>query len=249
MNKWFCFAGGVLIGGLLGYFGGKKLAEKQANERADEEIEEMRRYYERKSKYDGHCCNGDTCGKNVERSTDEDSETYETVQYESEERVGNQIDYSKCYKPGSAQTDLVSKEVNVPNEDEPKEDEESELERATQQVEEEAEERRMNQNRSPKIISAEAVNELPPYVTMQVLYYFPETDVLMDEDDHMVGEGGDYGHLVGNCLEKYGFGDDDNLEKIIFVRNYNLDACYEIQKMPGDDPITAAALEDSGEEY
>lgn len=243
MNKWFCFAGGVLVGGLLGFFGGKKLTEKQANERADEEIEEMRRYYERKSEYGKSGRGIDTCGKNVERNSEKASDADETVRPESDDRVKNRTDYSKCYKPGSAQTDLTRPEVEESEEDEPEEDEESELEQAAQQVEEEAEERRMNQNRSPKIISAEAVNELPPYVTMQVLYYFPETDVLIDEDDHMVGEGGDYGHLVGNCLEKYGFGDEDNLEKIIFVRNYNLDACYEIQKMPGDDPITAAALE------
>lgn len=93
--------------------------------------------------------------------------------------------------------------------------------------EEEAfEEHQKNKNRPPKIISAEAYGELPAHIDKEVLYFFAEDEMLTDDNEEPVEEPE---RLVGDALTKYGFNESD--EMIIFVMNYNLDTCYEIQKL------------------
>ena len=93
--------------------------------------------------------------------------------------------------------------------------------------EEEAfEEHQKNKNRPPKIISAEAYGELPAHIDKEVLYFFAHDEMLTDDNEEPVEEPE---RLVGDALTKYGFNESD--EMIIFVMNYNLDTCYEIQKL------------------
>lgn len=93
--------------------------------------------------------------------------------------------------------------------------------------EEEAfEEHQKNKNRPPKIISAEAYGELPAHIDKEVLYFFAQDEMLTDDNEEPVEEPE---RLVGDSLTKYGFNESD--EMIIFVMNYNLDTCYEIQKL------------------
>ena len=93
--------------------------------------------------------------------------------------------------------------------------------------EEEAfEEHQKNKNRPPKIISAEAYGELPAHIDKEVLYFFAQDEMLTDDNEEPVEEPE---RLVGDSLTKYGFNESD--EMIIFVMNYSLDTCYEIQKL------------------
>lgn len=93
--------------------------------------------------------------------------------------------------------------------------------------EEEAfEDHQKNKNRPPKIISDEAYGELPAHIDKEVLYFFAQDEMLTDDNEEPVEEPE---RLVGDALTKYGFNESD--EMIIFVMNYNLDTCYEIQKL------------------
>lgn len=93
--------------------------------------------------------------------------------------------------------------------------------------EEEAfEEHQKNKNRPPKIISDEAYGELPAHIDKEVLYFFAQDEMLTDDNEEPIEEPE---RLVGDALTKYGFNESD--EMIIFVMNYNLDTCYEIQKL------------------
>jgi hypothetical protein len=83
-----------------------------------------------------------------------------------------------------------------------------------------------NRNRRPRIISEEAVNEMPPYYDFDNLYYYTHDLTLCDDNDQVIDEPG---YLVGDCLEKYNFVDSD--EKVIFVQNFQLDMVYEVQKV------------------
>lgn len=85
-----------------------------------------------------------------------------------------------------------------------------------------------NKNRSPKIISADVYSELPAHIDKKVLYLYAYDETVVDEDndDEPIE---DYERLIGDALTKYGFIDND--ERIIFVMNYSLDTCYEVQKV------------------
>lgn len=85
-----------------------------------------------------------------------------------------------------------------------------------------------NKNKPPKIISAEAYGELPAHIEKKVLYFYAYDETVVDEDndDEPLTEPE---RLIGDALTEYGFIDND--ERIIFIMNYALDTCYEIQKI------------------
>lgn len=87
-------------------------------------------------------------------------------------------------------------------------------------------EREKNKNKPPKIISAEAVGELPAYIENKVLYLYNWDETVVDDEENVIDHPEE---LLGDCLEQYDFYDSD--ERIIFVMNYSLDTCYEIQKV------------------
>lgn len=93
--------------------------------------------------------------------------------------------------------------------------------------EEEAfDENQKNKNKPPKIISSEAYANLPSYVDQDVLYFYSYDEILCDDNEDPVEEPE---RLIGDALTKYDFTNSD--ERIIFVMNYALDTCYEIQKV------------------
>lgn len=85
----------------------------------------------------------------------------------------------------------------------------------------------------PKLIRAAMFGQ-DGYST-RVLYYYTE-------DDALIPEGGTYDDIVdtdevadsiGNALIKYGFADVNNLEREIFVRNFDRKCDYHIIKVVG----------------
>lgn len=87
-------------------------------------------------------------------------------------------------------------------------------------------EHQKNKNKPPKIISADAYSNLPAHIENEVLYFYAYDEQLCDDNEEPV-ENPEY--LIGDALTKFGFVDSD--ERIIFVMNYTLDTCYEIQKV------------------
>lgn len=71
--------------------------------------------------------------------------------------------------------------------------------------------------------------------TSRILYYYTD-------DDALIPEGGSYDDIVdtdevkdviGNALIKYGFADSNNMERDIFVRNFDRKTDYHIIKVIG----------------
>lgn len=89
-------------------------------------------------------------------------------------------------------------------------------------------EHQKNKNRSPKIISEETYSNLPAYIDKDVLYFYTYDEVLVSDENEIIEEPN---YLIGDVLTKYNFIEND--ERIIFVMNYALDTCYEIQKIYG----------------
>lgn len=239
---------GGLIGSIIGYFVGKavtvEIAKKEANQYADEEIERMQKYYERK--FAGPIDDDSESNQRVSNGAQESDNSTRRPGQEHESKTsgnhGRNVDYTKFYKKGSAKTGIEYEEESDPTaEYDGSTTEEEEIDRETADVEREDEERRLNKNRPPKIISEDQLDDIPGYVTTSVLYYYPDTDVIMDEEDHIVGEEGEYGQFLGTTIQDSGF-DEDEDERLLYVRNFELDALYEIQKMDGDDPITESAI-------
>lgn len=83
-------------------------------------------------------------------------------------------------------------------------------------------------DRSPKIISVEALGDLPPRIDMQTLFFYTDNEVLTNEEDEEIE---DPGYFLGDALDKYDFRNND--EERIYVLNYATDTCYDVQKVRG----------------
>lgn len=83
-----------------------------------------------------------------------------------------------------------------------------------------------NRDREPRCISADSLGDLPSYIEQSTLYYYTYDEVLCDENKDPVDNEE---MLVGDCLDKYGF--RDNEEQILLIRNYSLDTVYEVVKI------------------
>lgn len=86
-----------------------------------------------------------------------------------------------------------------------------------------------NRNKSPKIISSEAVGSLPAYLDRETFFFYSDVGILTDEENQEIPDPETY---LGDSLTKYDF--DTNDEKMMFVINYALDTIFEVQKMKGD---------------
>lgn len=101
------------------------------------------------------------------------------------------------------------------------EDEEDENEAAGRRISAEIE-----SGKKPKLIKIEDFTSGCEYHDKVTLYYYIEDDILATEEEEMID---DRERLVGDCLTKYGFVDND--EKTIYVRNTALSTDYEIVKV------------------
>lgn len=82
-----------------------------------------------------------------------------------------------------------------------------------------------NRNKPPEIISAEACSNLPAYIDHEILYFYTYDEMLVDDNDEPIDEES---LLIGDTLIISNFIDANN--ELMFVINYSLSTCYEIQK-------------------
>lgn len=89
----------------------------------------------------------------------------------------------------------------------------------------------LNSNRKPKLITCESYDNEYHHFDKIELEYYTVDDVLIDcrfqEEIH------DPERIVGDCMDRFGFRENDN-ETMIFVRNFNHGADYEITKIFGE---------------
>lgn len=106
-----------------------------------------------------------------------------------------------------------------------------EYEKASEEAAYEAE--RLNEeyhsNKKPKIVSREEFYS-PEYEhhDKTTLYFYKEDQVLTTEDEEAIADPPKY---IGDALDKYGF--RGNAEEVIYVRNYDFEVDYEIDKIDG----------------
>lgn len=204
------FAGGAAAG----HFGTKKVLVEKYHKMADEEIAEMREYYEKLQED----LVVEVAGKEEKRTPDFTQDISknepEPREKDAEETPASEVpktNYRKYYDDPA--------DLEYPTDDDI-EDEDVEIAETMNEW------LRRNEGKEPRIISVDAVGDLPAGVDHQILYLYSYDYVVADDNENEVE---DYDRLLGNCLEKYNFFESE--EKLIFVVNYELCTVYEIQKV------------------
>lgn len=217
MNKTIIF--GVLsfaAGAITGVLTSKKYFEK----RSDLEIEDIKNYYHQQLDYLGIIT-----AKKYDLSDDDDeinpekpdiSDSQEKIQ-KNHETTTNYINYTEMYRQKAME------DPNDQSEEEFKDQYEGNESEAAN------EEYAQNRGRRPRIISYEEASNLSAHVGNETLFYYTYSESLVDEHNEEIDEPG---LLLGDCLEKFDFIHSD--ERIIFIMNYDLDVCYEVQKIESE---------------
>lgn len=208
------FAAGSVCGafGMLFYY--RKKLQKEIAEWKEELLQEMQQDFEVKEEYK----------RQSKTYTEEKSETGRengpldpVTRKEIKEKLKRNwegtTNYAGIYQPHHKSPDVVD-----PEEKESPRENDTEIPELV--------DRKM---RDPKIISVEDAGNLMPDITSTCLYYYVDEDIIVDEDGNVVE---DYERLLGKCLDKYGFKNDD--ESLIFVMNSEINTCFEIQKVYGE---------------
>jgi hypothetical protein len=219
MRNGVIFLSGLVIGAAAGFFGGRLYFGKKYQEQYENDVKAMEEYTGVTDKY---ARVEEAAEEEIEEKSNRSSgplspEKRKQIKEQLEKNQRETTRYATMYK-GKKEDPA---ELEYPEEDVLDDEEEEET------PEEEAHNDHLkNSNRRPRIISADAVNEMPPYYDFDNLYFYTDDETVCDDNDQVIDEPG---HLIGDCLEKYNFADSD--EKVIFVQNFELDTVYEIQKV------------------
>lgn len=221
------FVSGFVTGGVVTFFSSKKYFQKR--EKTEQDL--YKEYYKVADKY-----------KRTEDDTtnDEDTEPDLTKSEMKEKLRMNRekplIDYSSMYNQSKSfdQGEIEELLEEAAESEHPVDSNEDEGLLTNELLAEEAHDRHQNvmsnvTNVKPRIISIQAVGDLPPETDHRTLEYYTEDGVLCEEDSQEPIDSPE--QLIGDALEKYGFA--DNGEDCIFVYNASIDTCYEITKIRG----------------
>lgn len=195
------FGAGLIIGAVGGFFGAKLYLKERTEKDAKEMADEKIR--EMEDYYE-------QADKYTRKESDnEKKDPSETKRYSEKEETEEITDYRIMYQ---------RKDEDEKEETEEEDVEETPEDRANEEYE-------TNRNRKPKIISEESLGDLPVHVDHQVMYYYTYNDTVTDEDGNVVE---DYERLFGDCMDQFGFRDND--EESILIRNFSTEVVYEVIK-------------------
>lgn len=227
MNKWLYFLSGIAIGAVSGVVGHKLWINYKEQKEFEENFEEYEdisdEYLRHESEVNPNETNtGRESGAITAQQRDE-------IRAKLKKNYEGTTNYASMYKGDNA----AEEEHPVDSdEDEPGDEYFEDSEESEDDILKEAEvnatlEHEKNKNKPPKIISYDAVTELPEYIEQCDLFYYTGDDVLANEAEEEL----DPETFVGDALWKYGFSDNDEHE--IYVMNYALDTCYCVMKVNG----------------
>lgn len=222
MNKWLYFVGGLALGAVGGILGYRFYLLKTYEDPGEEE--DLSGY----ERFDDE----EEVTVNPPMTDEEKEEIKERLEKNYEETTN----YAAMYQGDAANhehpVDSDEDEGEEPYDPEDLEElnEEDYAEETADDIAlEETEDHAKTKGKKPKIISAEAVEDLPPRFENEILFYYTDDDVVVnDEENEEISNPSD---ILGDCLDKYGFREND--EERIFVVNYATDTCYEIEKIYG----------------
>lgn len=226
MKNILLFVGGLAVGGVTGVLTTKKYFENKYQKQYELDHIALEEYYHRTDEYtrkqDYNEEEFEDDGINSPNEMDSkpggrmDQEQRTDIKEKLNRNWKETTNYANMYKEKNDYTEEVIEEKEV-FEDEIVED----------TPEEEAfEEHQKNKNKPPRIISEEDYINLPAHIEKEVLYLYAFDEVLTDDNEEPIEE---YERLIGDALTKFNFIDSE--EMIIFVMNYSMDVCYEIQKL------------------
>lgn len=209
-----CFVGGLVAGAAGGVLATQQYFKKKYQAEADAEIEEMNQYYTKKYEDLVELLKNEDDLKDREETEEVSQGRMSDIREKLQQNYEQTTNYAKMFQ-GSKEEEEDDMESLL--EEEPTEREAAES--AT-------EDHNRNKDKPPRIISEEALGDVPSYYESKVLFFYRLDDVVTDEEDNVVD---DPEYLLGDCLDKYNFRESE--EKLIFVRNYALDTVYEVQKI------------------
>lgn len=233
----FSFIGGLVAGGSIGFVAASKILDKKYFAKYDERVKELEEYYGRLEEYDrinledSKIEHGTIKAGKIEREngplTKHQRDDIKNKLLRNEKQTTN---YASMYKPKAgpmaealeeslAEGESPEEDTNDVEDNDAQDPDDAYYERAF-------DEHQKNKNREPRIISAEAAEGLGPEWDHQTLLFYMYNDALTTEDDDLIEIPYD---LVGDCLYKYGFTDND--EMVIYVQNFALTTVYEVQKV------------------
>lgn len=230
------FISGAAIGGVLGVF----YMKKRCKDEVDKEIQKFLAEF--------YASNEENEVKNETSESDGGGDFSKTIDsYEGGKADGGKplTNYSSFYKESGDMADYMHPTEDDDDEDEVGDDsddildgtynddelvekgfyitEENENDVAGEEMTAE-----MNSGKRPKLITAESYDNEYAHFDKIELEYYTDDDVLVDiageEEIH------DPNRIVGDCLDKFGFRDNPD-ETVIFVRNFDHGADYEISKV------------------
>ena len=212
---------GLIMGSGIGAIVAKEYFEKKANERADREIEAMKRkYYDLPSK--------------------EIEEPEPKLSQNTPEDVRKAL-ISNFNKPSLSELhEKVMAEIEHPRDDE-EEDEEREADLKSEEFNDYYEK---NKTRPPKIISVKDLGDYPEEFDETEWLYYNGDDVMATEDGEVIE---DYERFIGDSLDKFDF--RNNAEESLLVVSFEYATIYEITKMfRAYSDVYSGALSEYGEE-
>lgn len=223
MNKYkvLYFLSGFSLGGVLGALAYKIYSDKKREKESAEEYDNILRGYQRTTEVNPE-----------ETNTGRDSgilsqEEREKIKERLQKNLKETTNYAAMYSaetehPVDSDEELDEADYAEPDPDEPEEIDEDEEAAYDATVE-----HQKNRNKKPKIISYEAVADLPAYIEQRNLFYYIRDNVLANEEEEELEPEA----FVGDALWKYDFANNDETE--IYVMNYELDTCYTVTKVQG----------------
>lgn len=236
-NRGLIFGSGMTVGVILGYVLFRMVKEKElqkaideCNEMVDESVKQSEMAsaaLEEAQRYMSEDAVKERNGSDLSIKIDEYKKLYS----------GESYDY-RAINPGRGTTDPAEMVGPSENDDEEGEfddiddnmchsDDENSL--VTDEFEEEIKEANYYaaERRKPKLIKEDTFEYDGRDIYDKIdLYYYVDDDVLASEDEEIVDN---IEHTVGNCLDKFGFRNNDEGE--IYVRNFYTMTDYRITKM------------------
>lgn len=94
--------------------------------------------------------------------------------------------------------------------------------------------KKKKKNKGPKIIKAEEFDTCPEYRKISVYFYYGDGEIADDDEETVLEDDngkklGSYKDLIGDCITKYGFDQNDE-ETVLYVRNDGVQTDFEIIK-------------------
>lgn len=218
MNKNILYFGiGLITGAAAGVIGTMQYWKHKYEKIAEEQAELSRKYVEKASKYSSEIT---PPGVEINPVQNEDRsqgplspEARKEIKEKLERNWQGTTNYAGIYKSKHPeQEDDQNEETNI-------------RERITQ-------EHKDTMDLPPEVITQLEASNLDERWTIRPLYFWTGNEVVLDDDDNLIE---DPERVLGDILKRWIVGEFDSMllqqTDILYVKNYALDVCYEIQEV------------------